>query len=106
MAGWIALAVGMVIVGLAAGAPGVLLVAVLTVGYASLTEIWTRYGTARLQSERHLTTDRAVAGDDIGLDISIWNRKALPLPWVTGEDRVSARLRVRVSAARARALQQ
>ncbi|HET6820185.1 MAG TPA: DUF58 domain-containing protein [Candidatus Limnocylindria bacterium] len=95
MAGWIALAVGMVMVGMAAGAPGVLLVAVLTVGYASLTEIWTRYGTARLEYERHLTTDRAVAGDDIGLDVSIWNRKALPLPWVTGEDRVPERLRVR-----------
>ena len=95
MAGWVALAATMVVVGAMAGAPGVLLVAVLTLGYASLTEVWTRYGTTRLEYGRRLTTDRAVAGDDIGLDVSIWNRKPLPLPWVTGEDRLPERLAVR-----------
>ena len=98
MAGWAALAVVMVLVGIIAGAPGVLLVAVLTLGYASLTAVWTRYGTARLEYERRLTTDRAVAGDDVGLDVTIWNRKPLPLPWVTGEDRVPERLTVRERA--------
>jgi uncharacterized protein (DUF58 family) len=95
MAGWIALAAGMVLVGMVAGAPGVVLVAVLTLGYASLTAVWTRYGTARLEYRRRLSTPRAVAGDDVGLDVIIWNRKALPLPWVTGEDRVPDRLSVR-----------
>jgi uncharacterized protein (DUF58 family) len=95
MAGWVALAVTMVVVGVVAGAPGVLLVAVLTLGYASLTAVWTRYGIARLEYWRRLSTDRAVAGDDVGLDVTIWNRKALPLPWVTGEDRVPERLTVR-----------
>jgi uncharacterized protein (DUF58 family) len=95
MGSWLALAVGMVLVGTIAGAPGVVLVAVLTLGYASLTAVWTRYGTARLEYERRLSTDRAVAGDDVGLDVTIWNRKALPLPWVTGEDRVPERLAVR-----------
>lgn len=95
MAGWAALAVAMVLVGVVAGAPGVLLVAVLTFGYASLTEVWTRYGTTRLEYERRLTTDRAVAGDDVGLDVTIWNRKPLPLPWVTGADRVPERILVR-----------
>ena len=95
MAGWVALAAGMVLVGTIAGAPGVLLVAVLTLGYASLTAVWTRYGTNRLEYERRLTTNRAVAGDDVGLDVTIWNRKPLPLPWVTGADRVPERLTVR-----------
>ncbi|HEX6655754.1 MAG TPA: DUF58 domain-containing protein, partial [Candidatus Limnocylindria bacterium] len=98
MAGWAALAVTMVLVAAIAGAPGVLLVAVLTVGYASLTAVWTRYGTARLEYGRRLTTDRAVAGDDIGLDVSVWNRKPLPLPWITGEDSVPERLAVRERA--------
>jgi uncharacterized protein (DUF58 family) len=95
MAGWIALAVGLVLVGMVAGAPGVILVAVLTLGYASLTAVWTRYGTARLEYGRRLSTPRAVAGDDVGLDVTIWNRKALPLPWVTGADRVPERLTIR-----------
>ena len=95
MAGWVALAVTMVLVGALAGAPGVLLVAVLTLGYASMTAIWTRTGATRVEYRRHLSTDRAVAGDDIGLDVTIWNRKRLPLPWVSGEDRVPERLSVR-----------
>jgi uncharacterized protein (DUF58 family) len=95
VAGWAALAGTMVLVGLIAGAPGVLLVAVLTLGYASLTAVWTRYGTTRLEYERRLSTDRAVAGDEVGLDVTIWNRKALPLPWVTGEDRVPEQLSIR-----------
>jgi len=98
MAGWIALAAALVLVGMLAGAPGVLLVAVLTLGYASLTAVWTRYGTARLEYGRRLSTPRAVAGDDVGLDVTIWNRKALPLPWVSGEDRVPERLLVRERA--------
>jgi uncharacterized protein (DUF58 family) len=95
MAGWLALAGVMVLVGTLAGAPGVLLVAVLTVGYAALTIVWTRYGIRRIEYERRLGTNRAVAGDNVGLDVTIWNRKALPLPWVTAEEPVPARLSVR-----------
>jgi uncharacterized protein (DUF58 family) len=95
MAGWAALAASMVLLGVIAGAPGVLLVAALTLGYASLTAVWIRYGTSRLEYERKLGTDRAVAGDTVPLDITVWNRKALPLPWVSGEDRVAEGLHVR-----------
>jgi uncharacterized protein (DUF58 family) len=95
MAGWLALAGGMVLVGTLAGAPGVLLVAVLTAGYAALTTVWTRYGITRVEYERRLGTHRAVAGDDVALDVTIWNRKALPLPWVTAEEPIPVRLNVR-----------
>lgn len=98
MAGWLALAAAMVLVGVMARAPGVLLVAVLTVGYVSLTAVWTRYGIRRIEYARRLGTHRAVAGDDVPLDVIIWNRKALPLPWVTGADRVPERLSVRERA--------
>jgi uncharacterized protein (DUF58 family) len=95
MAGWAALAGLMVLIGVIASAPGLLLVAALTVGYAALTEVWTRFGTDRLEYERRLGTDRAVAGDSIPLDITVWNRKSLPLPWVSGEDRVAEGLGIR-----------
>jgi uncharacterized protein (DUF58 family) len=85
----------MVLVGTLAGAPGLLLVAALTLGYAGLTAVWTRFGTDRLEYERRLGTDRAVAGDTVPLDITVWNRKPLPLPWVSGEDRVAEGLNVR-----------
>lgn len=95
MGGWIALAGAMVVVAALADAPGVLLIASLTIGYGSLTNVWTRYGMQRVEYSRHLGTDRAVAGDSVPLDITIWNRKRLPLPWVTAEDGVSEGLTVR-----------
>lgn len=95
MSVWVALAIAMVMAGLIAKAPGVLLIAVLTATYGSLTAVWTRYGAQRLDYTRQLATERAVAGDSVQLDITIWNRKRLPLPWVTAEDRVAAGLTVR-----------
>jgi uncharacterized protein (DUF58 family) len=92
---WIALAGAMVVVAYLAHAPGVLLVAVLTLGYGSLTTVWTRYGMRQVEYSRQLGTGRAVAGDSVPLDITIWNRKRLPLPWVTAEDRLGHRLNVR-----------
>jgi uncharacterized protein (DUF58 family) len=95
MAGWIALAAAMVVVATLANAPGVLLVAALTIGYGSLKTVWSRYGMQRIEYSRRLGTDRAVAGDSVALDVTIWNRKRLPLPWVTAEDAISEGLNVR-----------
>ena len=69
--------------------------AVLTMAYGSLTTVWTRYGMRQVEYSRRLGTGRAVSGDSVPLDITIWNRKRLPLPWVTAEDRLGERLNVR-----------
>ncbi len=95
MSSWLALAGAMVVVATLADAPGVLLIAALTIGYGSLTTVWSRYGMRQVEYSRRLGTVRAVAQDSVGLDITIWNRKRLPLPWVTAEDRVSEGLGVR-----------
>lgn len=95
MGDWIALAFAMLVVAVLADAPGVSLVAVVTIVYGSLTTVWTRYGMRRVEYSRRLGTSRAVSGDSVPLDITIWNRKRLPLPWVTAEDRLAERLNVR-----------
>jgi uncharacterized protein (DUF58 family) len=95
MAAWVALAALMVIAAVAVQAPGLLLIAALTVGYGSVTRLWTRYGMRRVEYSRQLSTDRAVAGDDVALDVTIWNRKPLPLPWVTADDLVGHGLTIR-----------
>ena len=95
MGAWLALASVMVVVGIVAEARGVLLVAALTIGYGALTTVWTRFGAQRIEYIRELGTQRAVAGDTVPLDITIWNRKPLPLPWVTAEDRLGVGLGVR-----------
>ena len=89
MGGWVALAALMVAIGALAEAPGLLLIAAITLGYGTLTRIWTRYGAGRVEYQRHLGSTRAVAGDTVALDISIWNRKRLPLPWIAADDPIT-----------------
>jgi len=95
MGGWLALAALMILIGGVASAPGLFLVAAATIGYGSLTRVWSRYGMGRVEYDRSLGTTRAVAGDTVALDVTIWNRKPLPLPWIAAEDLVTDGIKVR-----------
>lgn len=95
MSGWLALAAVMAVVGAVAGAPGLLVVAGITAGYATLTRLWSRYGARSVTYERQLGSGRAVAGDTVTLDVTIWNRKPLPLPWIAADDLLTEGLVVR-----------
>ena len=95
MGGWLALAAVMVAVGAVLQAPGLFIVAVATIGYGSLTRVWSRFGMGRVEYERHLGASRAVAGDSVALDVTIWNRKPLPLPWIGAEDLITEGIAVR-----------
>jgi uncharacterized protein (DUF58 family) len=95
MSPWFAVAAVMVVVAAAAEAPGLLLVAAVTLAYASLTRLWTRYGMRRVEYRREVGASRAVAGDSLPLDVIIWNRKPLPLPWVSADDVITDGLTIR-----------
>ncbi len=95
MGAWVAVAVLIAVLAVIASAPGALLVAVVTLLYAWLTRLWSRFGVQRVSYERRLGTRRAVAGDSVPLDVTIWNRKPLPLPWVAADDLVTDGLQVR-----------
>lgn len=95
MSGWLALAAVMVAVGAATSAPGLFMVAAATLGYGSLTRIWSRFGMGRVEYDRRLGSTRAVAGDVVPLDVTIWNRKPLPLPWIAADDLVTDGIGVR-----------
>jgi uncharacterized protein (DUF58 family) len=94
MGGWLALAAVMVAIGGVAEAPGLFVVAAATIGYGSLTRVWSRYGMGRVEYDRSLGTTRAIAGDTVPLDVTIWNRKPLPLPWIAAEDLVTDGIKV------------
>ncbi len=95
MTGWTALALATALVGVVADVQGLLLLAVATFGYGAATRLWTRYGLANLSYDRRLGTERAVTGDTVTLDVAVWNRKALPLPWVAADDLVTDGIEVR-----------
>ncbi len=83
------LALALVVGGALAGIPGLAIAGVL-LGLASLlTELWSRHGLRRLRYERTLARDRAVWGDEIPLDVAVWNDKPLPLAWLAVDDYVT-----------------
>lgn len=84
----------LLVLGLLTAAPGIVLLAVLTVMTAWLSTLWSRYGLARVSYQRHLANDRAVWGDHVDLEVAIENRKVLPLAWLRAEDFVTEDLRI------------
>ena len=83
------LVLAMLAVGTVTRTPGLTLAGLL-VGLATLlTVLWSRYGLRRLRYERRLARDRAVWGDEVGLDVAVWNDKSLPLAWLSVEDFVT-----------------
>jgi uncharacterized protein (DUF58 family) len=94
MSGWSVLGVLMILVGAALGAPGLLLIGGLTLLSRWLTTLWSRYGLHGIRFDRRLGSDRAVWGDEVALDVEVWNGKLLPVPLVAVDDYVTDTLNV------------
>lgn len=84
----------MLLVGAALGAPGLLLIGGLTLFSRWLTTLWSRYGLGSISVDRRLGSDRAVWGDEVALDVEVWNQKLLPVPLLVVDDHVTDTLRV------------
>ncbi len=69
-----------------AAAPGLVLIGLLAVFAVSVTELWSRYGLRDLHYARRIGRNRAVWGDELPLDIEVWNDKPLPLAWLSVDD--------------------
>lgn len=80
------LGLAMSLLGAAVGAPGLLLIGILVLLLAGLTNLWSQRGLHRLVYRRELGSSRAVVGDEVKLDLVIRNEKLLPLPFVRTED--------------------
>ncbi len=89
------LGVGLAALGALAGAPPLLLVGVLVLLVELLRGLWSRYGLRSVSYERRLAHDRAVWGDQVDLDVTVWNAKPLPLPWLHADDFVPEELTIR-----------
>lgn len=92
--GWVVIGLLLMLVGAALAAPGLMLIGALTLFSRWLTTLWSRYGLDRVAFDRRLGTDRAVWGDQVPLDVEIWNQKPLPLPLIAVDDHVTETLTV------------
>lgn len=95
MTGRAALGVVLALGGSLAATPVVVLLGLAIVLLEGIRALWRRQGLEDVEYARQLSTARAVVGDVVGLDISVWNRKRLPLAWLRAEDAASAGLVVR-----------
>ena len=70
-------------------APGLIAVGVIVILIWFLRTLWTRFGLRGVTYERKLGAVRALVGEEIPLELTVRNRKLLPLPWLEVEDFVS-----------------
>lgn len=67
-----------------------LMIALLFFLTGSTARLWERHCLSRVEYRRKLSSERAFYGDEINLDISVSNRKPLPLPWFQIEEEIPA----------------
>lgn len=70
-------------------APGLIAVGVIVDIVWLLRTLWTRFGLRGVTYERKLGATRALVGEEIPIELTVRNRKWLPLPWLEVEDFVS-----------------
>lgn len=80
---------GLIVAGAVLGAPGLVAVGVVIELVWLLRTLWSRFGLRSLTYERRLDASRAAIGDEIGVELTVRNRKLLPVPWLQVEDLVS-----------------
>ncbi|MGH2453474.1 MAG: DUF58 domain-containing protein [bacterium] len=90
--GWLALAALLIVVGLFAHQPVVLLLGAMLALGAAASYLWDRYCLWRVEYRRVFAPRRAFYGEEITLGVEVTNRKALPLAWVETVDELPAEL--------------
>lgn len=61
---------------------------------------WSSRGLQRLRYQRRIAERRLSWGDEVRLDVEVWNRSPLPMAWLRAEDAIDAGLEVRDRTAR------
>ncbi len=91
---WILGAAAVLLVGMATGRRAPALLALLVLASAGLTFAWSRVAFRGVAYARTLSANRVFPGDEVILTVGAVNRKPLPLPWLTIEEEIGARLEV------------
>jgi uncharacterized protein (DUF58 family) len=79
----------LVVGGAILGAPALVAVGVMVLLVWALRTLWTRYGLSSVTYERRLNASRVLVGERMELELTVRNRKFLPLPWLEVQDYVS-----------------
>jgi len=83
---WLLLASIALLIGLAAGRPGLAALGTLLLTVVGVAWGWNRRALSGVEYRRRLSERRAFPGETVTLELSVANRKALPLSWLRIED--------------------
>jgi len=72
--------------------PTLLIVAVIFFLTSGIARLWSRYSLQRVEYKRLLSSSRVFFGENITVDITVTNRKFLPLPWLHIEEEIPEEL--------------
>jgi len=84
--GRLAVGLAFVVGGSLAESPTILLLGLVVVLFEGVRLLWSRRGLGGVEYRRHLPHRQCVVGDELPLDITVWNRKRLPLAWLKADD--------------------
>ena len=95
MASRVLLSLALIVIGSGLNVPIVILLGLVTLMIEVVHEAWSRAGVRDVRYTRRLSARRAAFGDEIEMDVEVWNRRRLPLPWLQADDEATPGVTVR-----------
>jgi uncharacterized protein (DUF58 family) len=95
MASRVLLSLALIVIGSGLNVPIVILLGLVTLMIEVVHEAWARAGVRDVRYSRRLSARRAAFGDEIDMDVEVWNRRRLPLPWLQADDEATPGVTVR-----------
>jgi len=80
---------GLVLAGAILGVPVAGVLGIIVLMLETVHWVWTTRGLGGIHYTRRLAMSRMAWGDQVPLEIEIWNRKRLPLAWLRADDATS-----------------
>jgi uncharacterized protein (DUF58 family) len=91
---WLLLAAIVLLAGLASGRLGLSALGVVLLGVAAVSWAWNRWSLVGIEYRRRLSERRAFVGETVTLELTLANRKPLPLSWLRVQDECPASLAI------------
>src|SRR5512147_1902683 len=85
---WLLLTVLLLVIAVIFRQPSLLAVAIILFLASGAARLWSRYAFEKVEYRRHVSSQRVFFGENINLEISLVNRKFLPLPWIHVEEEI------------------
>jgi uncharacterized protein (DUF58 family) len=89
---WLVITIFLIVFAAILRQPTLLIVAVIFFLTSGIARLWSRYSLQRIEYKRQVSSGRVFFGENITLDITVTNRKFLPLPWLHIEEEIPEEL--------------